>query len=78
MTLLSKDNQSWLDELGLALSNHIKCAVVLDSRVAKPSFTCKCGVSFPVFSVQGAVQYNIWNSVLARHRIGNSYDGGIG
>lgn len=78
VALFNKDNQGQLDRLGAELSMHIKCTVVLDSRVAKPMFTCYCGITFPLFAVQGAVQYNKWDSIMLRHKKGNSFDGGVG
>ena len=58
-----------IDELGSALSLAIDCSVSYRNYelYGKPAFTCKHGLVFPKFAVQGAMALNDWSAILARH-----------
>ena len=33
----------------------------------KPIFTCKCGLLFPKFVIQGVIKVGDWSAILERH-----------
>ncbi len=64
-----------IDELGSALSGAIECSVYFRSYelYGKPAFTCKYGLIFPKFAIQGAIHFDDWSDILARHN-GTGHD----
>lgn len=63
------DNQRQLEAAGLALSKAINCPVHYPA-FGKRLFECKCGVVFPRFVVEGAMEVNDWTAVVKQHQEG--------
>lgn len=63
------DNQEKLEREGSELNKHLSCPVhypAFDKRL----FECKCGVIFPRFVVEHAVESGDWEAILKLHKEG--------
>lgn len=62
-------HQQELDRWGSTLSTKLGCPVHYPAY-GKRLFECRCGVTFPVFVVQGALESGDWSAVLKQHKEG--------
>ncbi len=63
------DNQRELEADGKALFEHLNCPVHYPA-FGKRLFECRCGIIFPRFVVQGAVESGDWSLILKQHTEG--------
>ena len=62
-----------IDECGSQLSMRLDCAVHYPA-FGKRLFECRCGVLFPVYVVQAAVETGDWTKVLELHEDGERFE----
>jgi hypothetical protein len=58
--------QEELEQAGSQLSLVLNCPVHYPAY-GKRVFECKCGVTFPRFAVEGALQGNDWSLIIKQH-----------
>ena len=62
-----QEQQEQIELLGNALNLHMHCPIHYPAW-GKRLFECKCGVLFPLFVVQAAVDSGDWSAVDKKHR----------
>ena len=55
-----------LDKIGSQLSIQLNCPVHYPAY-EKRLFECKCGITFPYFAVENAVESGDWAQIMNRH-----------
>jgi len=66
-------HQREVDICGSQLSERLSCSVHYPAY-GKRLFECRCGVLFPAYVVQAAVDTGDWEAVLKLHEDGERFD----
>ena len=64
---LQGQGEQEIDSAGSALSQHLSCKCCHYPAFNKRLFECKCGVIFPVWMVQAAIESNDWSLIDEKH-----------
>ena len=68
------DEWEKIDRAGRELSSFLSCGKIHYPAFRKRLFECSCGVVFPVWMVEAAVQSNDWSMIEEKHKEKNGTD----